>query len=205
VTDPSDDDPENPVPGTFCYGIVQDEPLWITFHLVMAIRPKQDLLVGSYKTIDGRGAVVVVGDGGACFAVQGKSNVIIHGITIRGCKSDEGDGIAVFRATDVWIDYCTLEACADGLIDVTGGSTRVTLSNNFMRNHDKVMLLGHSDTFSDDKNMQVTVALNRFGPGLVERMPRYVCVSTVLVVVDLAPFTWSYDAEKVQLIHSLYM
>ncbi|GJN35670.1 hypothetical protein PR202_gb24465 [Eleusine coracana subsp. coracana] len=68
VTDPSDN-PANPEPGTLRYGIVQDEPLWITFARDMTIRPKKDLLVGSHKTIDGRGADVVVGDGGACFAV----------------------------------------------------------------------------------------------------------------------------------------
>ncbi|KAK3137173.1 hypothetical protein QOZ80_5BG0448780 [Eleusine coracana subsp. coracana] len=172
VTDPSDN-PANPEPGTLRYGIVQDEPLWITFARDMTIRPKKDLLVGSHKTIDGRGADVVVGDGGACFAVRSRSNVIIHGITIRDCrKGEEGDGVTVLGSTDVWIDHCTLEDCIDGLIDVTEGSTRVTLSNNLLRNHDKVMLLGHSDTFSEDRNMKVTVAFNRFGPGLVQRMPR---------------------------------
>jgi pectate lyase len=116
--------------------------------------------------------------------VRNVSDVIIHGITIRGCKpaqatssesddeSDEGDGIAVFHSTHVWVDHCTLEACADGLIDVTGASTNVTLSNNILRNHNKTILLGHSDDFTDDKNMKVTVAFNRFGPGLVQRMPR---------------------------------
>ncbi|TVU08225.1 hypothetical protein EJB05_41622, partial [Eragrostis curvula] len=174
VSDPGDD-PANPAPGTLRYGIVQHQPLWITFARDMIIKPKQDLRVRSYKTIDGRGADVVVGDGGACFVVLRDGNVIIHGLTIRGCKPvrwSAGDGVAVSRAADVWIDHCTLEACADGLIDVTGGSTRVTISNNLFRNHKKVMLLGHSDRFSQDRNMQVTVAFNRFGPGLVQRMPR---------------------------------
>lgn len=34
------------------------------------------------------------------------------------------------------------------------------------------MLLGASDSFSGDKIMQVTVAFNHFGRGLVQRMPR---------------------------------
>lgn len=34
------------------------------------------------------------------------------------------------------------------------------------------MLLGHDDAYTEDKGMQVTVAFNRFGPGLVQRMPR---------------------------------
>ena len=57
----------------------------------------------------------------------------------------DGDGITVFHPNDVWVDHCTLEACTDGLIDVTDASTRVALSNNLLRNHDKAMLLGHSD------------------------------------------------------------
>ncbi|TYH19365.1 hypothetical protein ES288_A05G346000v1 [Gossypium darwinii] len=36
----------------------------------------------------------------------------------------------------------------------------------------KVMLFGASDSYSADEKMQVTVSLNHFGKGLVERMPR---------------------------------
>lgn len=34
------------------------------------------------------------------------------------------------------------------------------------------MLLGASDALENDKIMQVTIAFNRFGKGLVQRMPR---------------------------------
>jgi pectate lyase len=34
------------------------------------------------------------------------------------------------------------------------------------------MLLGHNDAYSEDKVMRVTIVFNRFGAGLVERMPR---------------------------------
>lgn len=37
----------------------------------------------------------------------------------------------------------------------------------------QVMLLGHRDGFTADRVMKVTVAFNHFGPGLVQRMPRY--------------------------------
>jgi len=36
----------------------------------------------------------------------------------------------------------------------------------------QVMLFGASDTFPGDKIMQVTVAFNHFGQGLIQRMPR---------------------------------
>lgn len=34
------------------------------------------------------------------------------------------------------------------------------------------MLLGHSDSYVRDKVMQVTIAYNHFGEGLIQRMPR---------------------------------
>ena len=37
----------------------------------------------------------------------------------------------------------------------------------------KVMLLGHNDNNVEDRIMRVTIAFNHFGPGLIERMPRY--------------------------------
>jgi len=39
------------------------------------------------------------------------------------------------------------------------------------------MLLGHSDSYTRDKQMQVTIAYNHFGEGLIQRMPRYYYLS----------------------------
>lgn len=36
------------------------------------------------------------------------------------------------------------------------------------------MLMGHSDSYTRDKLMQVTIAYNHFGEGLIQRMPRFV-------------------------------
>ena len=44
----------------------------------------------------------------------------------------------------------------------------------------QVMLLGHSDSNTADRNMRVTVVLNKFGPNLNERMPR--CVRQSLYI-----------------------
>lgn len=38
----------------------------------------------------------------------------------------------------------------------------------------QVMLMGHSDSYTRDKMMQVTIAYNHFGEGLIQRMPRFV-------------------------------
>ncbi|GAV73210.1 Pec_lyase_C domain-containing protein [Cephalotus follicularis] len=188
VTTPFDD-PVNPKPGTLRYGVIQMNPLWIIFANDMVINLKNELIVNSYKTIDGRGAAVEIAHG-PCITVQDVSHVIIHGISIHDCKpgkpglvrsspthvghrgGSDGDAISIFASSNIWIDHCYLARCTDGLIDVIRASTAVTISNNYFAQHDKVMLLGASDEFTADKSMKVTVVLNRFGEGLTERMPR---------------------------------
>lgn len=189
VTDSSDSDPVNPRPGTLRYAVVQDEPLWIVFAADMTIKLKYELMMNSYKTLDGRGANVHI-TGGGCVTLQYISNVIIHNINIHHCiptghtnirsspthigyrgKSD-GDGISIFSSRNIWIDHCSLSYCTDGLIDAIMGSTGITISNNYFSHHDEVMLLGHDDGYSPDSAMQVTIAFNLFGEKLVQRMPR---------------------------------
>ncbi|KAL5803867.1 hypothetical protein ACOSQ3_030667 [Xanthoceras sorbifolium] len=185
----SDDDPKNPVPGTLRHAVIQEVPLWIIFDRDMVINLKEELVMNSYKTIDGRGFNVQIADG-PCICIHNTSNIIVHNVYIHDCvpggnavvrdspqhsglrgKSD-GDGISVFASRDIWIDHCTLASCYDGLIDVVFGSTAITISNNYMFHHNEVMLLGHSDDFLPDKSMQITIAFNFFGEGLVQRMPR---------------------------------
>ncbi|XP_051126317.1 putative pectate lyase 2 [Andrographis paniculata] len=188
VTDPSDD-PANPKPGTLRHGVIQGKPLWIVFARSMVIKLKNELMINSYKTIDGRGAKVEIGYG-PCITIQHVSHIIVHGISIHDCKpgksglvrdslvhvghrkGSDGDAIVVFDSSDVWIDHCSLSRASDGLIDVIHGSTGITISNSFFSYHDKVMLFGHDDKNMEDKNIKVTVAFNHFGPGLVQRMPR---------------------------------
>ncbi|KAI3466549.1 hypothetical protein Pfo_023212 [Paulownia fortunei] len=188
VTDPSDD-PENPQLGTLRYGVIQAKPLWIVFAKSMVITLKNELMINSYKTIDGRGARVEIAYG-PCITIQYVSHVIIHGISIHDCKpgnsgivrnspthvghrrGSDGDAIDIFASSDVWIDHCYLARCTDGLIDVIHASTAITISSNFFSQHDKVMLFGHDDNNLVDKNIKVTVVFNHFGPGLVQRMPR---------------------------------
>ncbi|KAJ6851960.1 putative pectate lyase 5 [Iris pallida] len=189
VTDSSDRDPVNPSPGTLRHAAIQDVPLWITFASSMTIRLSQELLVNNFKTLDGRGADVHIA-GGGCLTLQYVSNVILHNLNIHHCvptgdadvrsspthsghrSMADGDGISLYSARDVWIDHCSLWRCADGLVDAIMGSTGITVSNSYFADHDEVMLLGHSDDYLPDSGMRVTIAFNRFGPGLVQRMPR---------------------------------
>ncbi|EYU33881.1 hypothetical protein ABFS82_08G151600 [Erythranthe guttata] len=188
VTDPSDN-PETPKPGTLRYGAIQDKPLWITFARSMVIELGNELMVNSYKTIDGRGVKVEIANG-PCITLQYVKHVIIHGISVHDCKpgnsgivrnspthmghrrGSDGDGIDIFASSDIWVDHCYLARCTDGLIDVIHASTSITISNNYFTQHDKVMLFGHEDNNLEDKSIKVTVVFNHFGPGLVQRMPR---------------------------------
>ncbi|KAK9117401.1 hypothetical protein Sjap_016348 [Stephania japonica] len=56
ITDSSDYDVVNPKPGTLRHAVIQDEPLWIIFARDMVIKLKEELIMNSFKTIDGRGA-----------------------------------------------------------------------------------------------------------------------------------------------------
>lgn len=62
----------------------------------------------------------------------------------------------------------------DGLLDINGTSDMVTVSRNIFRNHDKVMLIGGSDTVRDTNGwgyLNVTVHHNQF-INCGQRMPR---------------------------------
>ncbi|KFK39718.1 hypothetical protein AALP_AA3G279700 [Arabis alpina] len=189
VTDPTDEDVVNPKPGTLRHAVIQVEPLWIVFKRDMVIQLKQELIMNSFKTIDARGANVHIANG-ACITIQFITNVIIHGLHIHDCKRTgnamvrdspshfgwrtmaDGDAVSVFGSSHIWIDHNSLSSCADGLVDVVMGSTAITISNNHFTHHNEVMLLGHADSHTQDKLMQVTIAYNHFGEGLIQRMPR---------------------------------
>ncbi|CAN1146080.1 Probable pectate lyase 7 [Linum perenne] len=189
VTDNTDDEFLHPKPGTLRHAVIQKEPLWIIFACDMNIKLNKELIMTSNKTIDGRGANVHIAYG-AGITIQFITNVIIHGIHIHhivatsgglirdsidhfGFRTEsDGDGISIFGSTNVWIDHVSMSRCTDGLIDAIQGSTAITISNSHFTHHNDVILLGASDSFSGDQLMQITVAYNHFGQGLVQRMPR---------------------------------
>ncbi|RWW17430.1 hypothetical protein GW17_00018641 [Ensete ventricosum] len=157
VTDSGDDDPVNPRPGTLRYAVIQDVPLWITFNHDMEITLKEELIMNSFKTIDGRGVNVHIANG-ACITIQYITNVIIHGLHIHGCKPTgnamvrsspshygwrtmaDGDAVSIFGSSHIWVDHCSLSNCADGLVDAIVGSTAITISNSYFTHHNEVSL-----------------------------------------------------------------
>ncbi|KAK4479778.1 hypothetical protein RD792_015313 [Penstemon davidsonii] len=189
VTDPMDEEFDHPKPGTLRHAVLQTEPLWIIFQHHMVIRLKKELIFTSDKTIDGRGVQVHIAYG-AGLTLQFVHNIIIHNIWIHNIvqtsggmirdtlehigirTTSDGDGINVYSSNNIWIDHVSLSKGTDGLIDVIEGSTAVTISNCKFNHHNDVMLLGANDASSKDALMQVTVAFNKFGKGLIQRMPR---------------------------------
>ncbi|GMI79113.1 hypothetical protein like AT5G09280 [Hibiscus trionum] len=182
VIDPSDD-PLNLKQGTLRYGTT----------MIKGNRQSMDHLQKQHanhvaeatsRSVD----VHITGSG--CLMVYHATDIIIHGLRIHHCKSQppstvmgpdskvihlgqmDGDAIRLVTARKVWIDHNTLYECQDGLLDVTRGSTDVTVSNNWFRNQDKVMLLGHDDGHLRDRNMKVIVIFNHFGPNCNQRIPR---------------------------------
>ncbi|KAJ0635796.1 putative pectate lyase [Helianthus annuus] len=151
VTDPSDADGANPKEGTLRWGAAQKKPLWIIFEKDMVIVLKHTLVVTSDKTIDGRGARVEIAYGGG-ITIQEANNVIIHGISVHdvrvmdgfaGRSACDGDALTIKTASKIWIDHCDFSKGPDGLLDVTVGSTAVTISNNRFHDHDKVRPANH--------------------------------------------------------------
>jgi pectate lyase len=99
------------------------------------------------------------------------------------------DSISLRDTENVWIDHNTFEdretadstlplhfgvlyQVHDGLLDITNASDLVTVSWNRFRNHDKMMLIGSSDTASADRGkLRVTLHHNVFD-GIGQRAPR---------------------------------
>lgn len=156
VTDPSDIDLINPNPGTLRHAVIQTEPLWIIFERDMVISLSKELIITSNKTIDGRGAQVHIAYG-AGLTLQFVQNVIIHSLKIHDIKAasggmirdsmthyglrtgGDGDGISLFGAVNIWIDHISTWNCQDGLVDISQGSTAVTISNCHFTQHKDVI------------------------------------------------------------------
>ncbi|EEB91817.1 hypothetical protein MPER_09765, partial [Moniliophthora perniciosa FA553] len=107
------------------------------------------------------------------------TNVIIRNIKINKVLGP-GDNIGLQTASNVWIDHVELwsdldhdKDYYDGLLDITHGSTGVTVSNSHLRDHHKASLVGHSDSNkSQDVNIRVTYVGN-YWKNLNSRTPSF--------------------------------
>ncbi|NJP96766.1 pectate lyase [Nonomuraea sp. FMUSA5-5] len=125
------------------------------------------LRVTSNKTVIGNAGATISGCG---FNVSQASNVIIRNLTFKNWNDD---GINVQYSTRVYIDHNSFSNGYDGAVDIKRSSDYVTVSWNRFFDHDKTMLLGHSDSNgSEDRgHLRVTYHHNWFD-GTNQRHPR---------------------------------
>ncbi|KAL1955842.1 hypothetical protein VTO42DRAFT_8000 [Malbranchea cinnamomea] len=136
--------------------------------------------VGANKTILGKNYNAVLEGFGLLIK---KPNVIVRNLTIRKVLADNGDAIGIqgTEAKNIWIDHCDLSSDMDhdkdyydGLLDITHAAEYITLSNNFLHDHYKASLVGHSDNNEDEDtgHLLITYA-NNFWLNLNSRGPSF--------------------------------
>eukprot|EP00850_Spirogloea_muscicola_P014732 SM000107S14098 [mRNA] locus=s107:371554:372423:- [translate_table: standard] len=125
----------------------------------MIINLADRLFLASNTTVDGRGVRVVLQSNG--LVVQDATNVILHNLEI-GNQVGDPDLVPIRNAQTVWVDHCNIYNAVNGSVDVVKGGTDVTLSNNYIHNFDKTVLLGADDADTFDINLRVTVYRNWF-------------------------------------------
>ncbi|XP_021289406.1 probable pectate lyase 4 [Herrania umbratica] len=165
VTTLSDDGP-----GSLRDGCRRKEPLWIVFQVSGTIHLSSYLSVSSYKTIDGRGQrIKLTGKG---LRLKECEHVIICNLEFEGGRGPDVDGIQIKpNSKHIWIDRCSLRDYDDGLIDITRGSTDITVSRCHFSQHDKTMLIGADPSHVVDRCIRVTIH-HCFFDGTRQRHPR---------------------------------
>ncbi|KAK6234113.1 hypothetical protein QUC31_006519 [Theobroma cacao] len=151
VTSLSDDGP-----GSLREACRRPGPGWIVFEVSGVIQLSSYLSVGSYKTIDGRGErVKLTGKG---LRLKECENVIICNMEFEGGRGHDVDGIQIKpNSKHIWIDRCSFKDYDDGLIDITRGSTDITVSRCYFAQHDKTMLIGADPSHVWDRCIRVTI------------------------------------------------
>jgi pectate lyase len=125
--------------------------------------------VSSNKTLIGVGSGSGISGGG--LNLSNVTNVIIQNLNFTG-SSDDAINVQE-GSTKIWIDHNILSNAHDGLIDIKRASDFITVSWNRFFNHNKTMLLGHSDDngSQDRGHLRVSYHHNWFD-STTQRHPR---------------------------------
>ncbi|MBR1932551.1 MAG: hypothetical protein IJ841_02575 [Prevotella sp.] len=114
-------------------------------------RQKDVIEVGSDKTIVGVKGAELAGIG---LNINGRQNIIIRNLIIHHA---DPDGIAARNSHHIWVDHCEVfsqdEADKedwDGLIDLTVGSSYLTVSYCYIHDHHKACLLNSGTMHYED-------------------------------------------------------
>lgn len=126
---------------------------------------KKDLIsVGSNKTIVGVKGAELAGIG---LDIKGQQNIIIRNLTIHHA---DPDGIAARSSHHIWVDHCDVysedepvKEDWDGLVDLTVGSSYLTVSYCYIHDHHKACLLNAGTMhFEDNGKNRATYHHNAF-------------------------------------------
>ena len=136
-------------------------------------RQKDVIEVGSNKTIVGIKGAELAGIG---LNINGKQNIIIRNLIIHHA---DPDGIAARNSHHIWVDHCDIysqdEADKedwDGLVDLTVGSSYLTVSYCYLHDHHKACLLNSGTMhFEDNGKNRATYHHNAF-MRIDQRCPR---------------------------------
>jgi pectate lyase len=130
-----------------------------------------EVTVASNKTIRGVGSNS--GLTGIGLKLKGVNNVIIQNLVINKvlASSGNGDSIHVEKSTHLFIDHNDLSSDTshgtdyyDGQLDITHAADYITVSYNYIHDHIKCSLIGHSDSNAseDTGKLHVTYDHNFF-------------------------------------------
>ncbi len=127
-------------------------------------------LRGGNKTLIGMGDSS--GLTGAGLDLSYGDNVILRNLKISKVYVGEGDAITILGSHHIWIDHCDLSSDRadttsgyDGLVDITHGSSNVTVSWTLFHDHKDATLVGHSSNamqMAEDAALSVTYHHNLF-------------------------------------------
>lgn len=177
------------------------DPLWIVPIVTGVVNLTSEIIVGSFKTLDGRAGILNF-DGKRLNASDAE-NVILCNF---GVRNSDNDGIT-FRGSDmIWVHHASLTSCADGLLDISRAkegdfTARHTVSWCKFTNHNKCSLVGlHNDAANNcpwDHYIQATYHHNRMQ--CTQRQPRlsrgYLHAFNNVIYFDQAGMQ-SYDRGK---------
>jgi pectate lyase len=130
-----------------------------------------EVTVASNKTIRGVGSSS--GLTGIGLKLKSVNNVIIQNLVINKvlASSGNGDSIHIEKSTHLFIDHNDLSSDTshgtdyyDGQLDITHAADYITVSYNYIHDHIKCSLVGHSDSNSseDTGKLHVTYDHNYF-------------------------------------------
>jgi pectate lyase len=122
------------------------------------------------STRGGNKTLIGVGDSsgltGAGLDLSYADNVIVRNVKIAKVSIGEGDAITLLASHHIWIDHCDLSserdnptAGYDGLVDITHGSSYVTVSWTLFHDHKDTSLVGHTSDvaqMAEDSALSVT-------------------------------------------------